>query len=143
VPRIYEPYIPVNENYGIVKFTPSINALSINFRSGSFQYTCTEEVNSSPMSRRPSFDGIRDAVRDLLGMRIDKLARQFAKTHVDSGFILALGRIRREQHRPSYRSSDMKQRRLFIGVRASGFQKHEQQHQNAEDHNGCAGTARS
>ena len=81
VPRIYEPYIPLNENYGVVKFTPSINELSINFRSGSFQYTCTEEVNSSPMSRRPSFDVIRDSVRDLLGMRIDKLARHFAATH--------------------------------------------------------------
>jgi hypothetical protein len=30
---------------------------------------------------RPSFDGIRDAVRDLLGMRIDMLARHFAATH--------------------------------------------------------------
>ena len=30
---------------------------------------------------RPSFDGIWDSVRDLLGMRLDKLARQFAATH--------------------------------------------------------------
>jgi len=30
---------------------------------------------------RPSFDGIRDAVRDLLGMRIDRLACHFAATH--------------------------------------------------------------
>jgi hypothetical protein len=30
---------------------------------------------------RPSFDGIRDSVRDLLGMRLDNLARQFAATH--------------------------------------------------------------
>ena len=30
---------------------------------------------------RPSFDGIRDLVRDLLGMRLDKLARQVAATH--------------------------------------------------------------
>src|SRR6266478_4152849 len=29
---------------------------------------------------RPSFDGIRDSVRDLLGMRLDRLARQFATT---------------------------------------------------------------
>lgn len=29
-----EPYIPVNENYGVVKFTPSINELSINIGSG-------------------------------------------------------------------------------------------------------------
>src|SRR6266481_8457562 len=30
---------------------------------------------------RPSFEGIRDSVRDLLGMRLDKLAREFATTH--------------------------------------------------------------
>jgi hypothetical protein len=30
---------------------------------------------------RPSFDGIWDSVRNLLGMRLDKLARQFAGTH--------------------------------------------------------------
>ncbi len=29
---------------------------------------------------RPSFEGIRDSVRDLLGMRLDKLAREFATT---------------------------------------------------------------
>ena len=29
----------------------------------------------------PSFEGIRDSVRDALGMRLDKLARQFAATH--------------------------------------------------------------
>jgi hypothetical protein len=29
---------------------------------------------------RPSFDGIRDSVRDLLGIRLDKLTRQFATT---------------------------------------------------------------
>jgi len=30
---------------------------------------------------RPSFEGIRDSVRDALGMRLDKLAREFATTH--------------------------------------------------------------
>jgi hypothetical protein len=30
---------------------------------------------------RPSFEGIRDSVRDLLKMRLDKLARQVATTH--------------------------------------------------------------
>jgi len=30
---------------------------------------------------RPSFEGIRDAVRDALGMRLDKLAREFATIH--------------------------------------------------------------
>jgi hypothetical protein len=30
---------------------------------------------------RPSFEGIRDSVRDLLGARLDKLKRQFATTH--------------------------------------------------------------
>ena len=30
---------------------------------------------------RPSFEGIRDSVRDLLGMRLDKLKGQFTKTH--------------------------------------------------------------
>src|SRR6266436_5891346 len=30
---------------------------------------------------RPSFEGIRDSVRDLLGMRLDKLRREFAATH--------------------------------------------------------------
>ncbi len=30
---------------------------------------------------RPSFDGIRDSVRDLLGMRLDNLGRQFTATH--------------------------------------------------------------
>src|SRR6266481_4381724 len=30
---------------------------------------------------RPSFEGIRDSVRDLLGIRLDKLAREFATTH--------------------------------------------------------------
>ena len=29
---------------------------------------------------RPSFEGIRDSVRDLLKMRLDKLARQVATT---------------------------------------------------------------
>ena len=31
-----EPYIPVNENCGVVKFTASINELSINLDLGSF-----------------------------------------------------------------------------------------------------------
>jgi hypothetical protein len=30
---------------------------------------------------RPSFEGIRDSVRDALGMRLDKLRREFATTH--------------------------------------------------------------
>jgi hypothetical protein len=30
---------------------------------------------------RPSFEGIRDSVRDALGMRLDKLKREFATTH--------------------------------------------------------------
>ena len=30
---------------------------------------------------RPSFEGIRDSVRDALGMRLDKLARESATTH--------------------------------------------------------------
>ena len=30
---------------------------------------------------RPSFEGIRDSVRDALGMRLDKLAREFAIAH--------------------------------------------------------------
>src|SRR6266436_6146186 len=30
---------------------------------------------------RPRFEGIRDSVRDALGMRLDKLAREFATTH--------------------------------------------------------------
>src|SRR6266403_3936069 len=30
---------------------------------------------------RPSFEGIRDSVRDALGMRLDKLAREFATIH--------------------------------------------------------------
>jgi len=30
---------------------------------------------------RPSFEGIRDSVRDLLKVRLDKLARQVATTH--------------------------------------------------------------
>ena len=30
---------------------------------------------------RPTFDGIRDSVRDLLGRRLDKLVREFAATH--------------------------------------------------------------
>jgi hypothetical protein len=30
---------------------------------------------------RSSFEGIRDSVRDALGMRLDKLARQFTATH--------------------------------------------------------------
>ena len=30
---------------------------------------------------RPSFEGIRDSVRELLKMRLDKLARQVATTH--------------------------------------------------------------
>jgi hypothetical protein len=30
---------------------------------------------------RPSFDGIRDSVRDLLIIRLDRLKRQFAVTH--------------------------------------------------------------
>jgi hypothetical protein len=30
---------------------------------------------------RPSFEGIRDSVRDVLGMRLDKLAREFATAH--------------------------------------------------------------
>jgi hypothetical protein len=30
---------------------------------------------------RPSFDGIRKSVCNLLGIRLDKLARQFAATH--------------------------------------------------------------
>src|SRR6266404_9430781 len=30
---------------------------------------------------RPSFEGIRDSVRDLLGMRLDKLPREFTTTH--------------------------------------------------------------
>ena len=29
----------------------------------------------------PSFEGIRDSVRDALGMRLDKLAREFAIAH--------------------------------------------------------------
>jgi hypothetical protein len=29
---------------------------------------------------RPSFDGIRDSVRNLLGIRLDRLTRQFAAT---------------------------------------------------------------
>jgi hypothetical protein len=37
-----------------------------------------ERVNDSAPS---SFDGIRDSVRNLLGMHLDKLARQFAATH--------------------------------------------------------------
>jgi hypothetical protein len=54
-----EPYIPVNENLASLKFIPSINELSINLDSGSFQYTwavyyqypCTEQINSSMMSQ--------------------------------------------------------------------------------------------
>ncbi|SRR6266481_956337 len=30
---------------------------------------------------RPSFEGIRDSVRDALGTRLDKLKRQFGSTH--------------------------------------------------------------
>jgi hypothetical protein len=30
---------------------------------------------------RPSFEGIRDSVRDALGMRLIKLTRQFAANH--------------------------------------------------------------
>ena len=30
---------------------------------------------------RPSFEGIRDSVRDLLGKQMDALARQFHETH--------------------------------------------------------------
>ena len=30
---------------------------------------------------RPSFEGIRDSVRDALGLRLDKLRREFATTH--------------------------------------------------------------
>jgi len=52
-------YSSVDENYGVVKFNLSNNELSINLDLGSFQYTwsvyyrytCTEYVNSSPMSR--------------------------------------------------------------------------------------------
>jgi hypothetical protein len=32
-----EPYIPVNENYGVLKSTPSINELSIKLNLASFQ----------------------------------------------------------------------------------------------------------
>jgi hypothetical protein len=46
------PVIPRNENYGVVKLTPSIDELSINLDLASFQhtwsvycqYTCTEKL---------------------------------------------------------------------------------------------------
>jgi hypothetical protein len=37
-------YIPGNENYGVVKFTPSIKELSINFDLRSFQVKSKKKV---------------------------------------------------------------------------------------------------